>query len=97
MFFYSRISTLFLIIVITNDGKTLTLKCNEGEELVIEWASYGPRYVIAKCSVTKTDFVTTECGGKQNCTIAVSHVYVNGGTDNCPGKPKYLAVQYKCN
>nr|XP_055043507.1 uncharacterized protein LOC129430375 [Misgurnus anguillicaudatus] len=91
---------------VTCESNTTHLSCDHGTIKVLS-ANYGrtdsktcssgrPAGQIsnAKCTQNTTlSVLTTQCDGKQNCSVAVGNMAF---TDPCPGTYKYLNVSYEC-
>ena len=82
-------------------GKSISLKCNNGEKIKVRWAVYG-RMSRKTCNKGKYKFcrspsshrkVKAACNGKSSCKLkASSKMFGNP----CPGIHKYLKVTYRC-
>ncbi|XP_057175739.1 L-rhamnose-binding lectin CSL2-like [Triplophysa rosa] len=92
--------------LITCEGLTVNLTCAQGTIKVLS-ANYGrtdrttcstgrPAHQLSNVQCTQStslSVLTTQCDGKQNCSIVVRNTVF---TDPCPGTYKYLNVSYEC-
>lgn len=89
------------------DGTPLRLHCPRHSSISIQSAFYGSGEVRLctedptfgprnhSCSaLTALQKLLSECQSHRDCQIPVSHLVF--GKDPCPGKTKYLQVDYKC-
>ncbi|XP_057175737.1 rhamnose-binding lectin-like [Triplophysa rosa] len=92
--------------LVTCESETAHLSCDQGTIKVLS-ANYGrtdsttcstgrPAHQLSNVQCTQStslSVLTTQCDGKQNCSIVVGNAAF---TDPCPGTYKYLNVSYEC-